>query len=56
MSGVGSDWSIDTPGFSSWMRLASVPSMSNQMPAVRMRRPWMRLSSAWHAGLFAWAM
>ena len=52
---LGTDWFIDTPGFSRWMRLASVPNMSNQMPAVRMRSPWMRLSSRWQAELFACA-
>ena len=56
MSGVGVSWRIGTPGFSLAMRMASVPSMSNQMPAVRIRSAWMRASSAWHARLFAWAM
>ena len=54
-SGFGTDCAIDTPGFSLAMRIASVPSMSNQMAAVRARSPWMRVSSAWHAGLFACA-
>ena len=46
---------MGTPGFSSAMRRASVPSVSNQMSAARMRSARIRASSAWQAALSAWA-